>query len=33
MESGTLEDLFRDPKHPYLKALLGRGASLRHEAR
>jgi peptide/nickel transport system ATP-binding protein len=23
MESGTLDDLFRDPKHPYLKALLG----------
>ncbi len=23
MESGTLEDLFGDPRHPYLKALLG----------
>ncbi|GIK97938.1 MAG: ABC transporter ATP-binding protein [Alphaproteobacteria bacterium] len=23
MESGALEDIFRDPQHPYLKALLG----------
>src|SRR5678815_3584753 len=22
MESGTLEDVFRDPRHPYLKALM-----------
>jgi peptide/nickel transport system ATP-binding protein len=22
MEAGTLDDIFRDPQHPYLKALL-----------
>ena len=32
MEAGTVERIFRDPQHPYLKALLRAGAAFRHDS-
>ena len=32
VESGTLDDIFSHPPHPYLQALLQGGAAFRHEA-
>ena len=33
MEAGPVEAIFRKPRHPYLKALIGCRSPLRHEAR
>ena len=33
MESGSCEDIYSDPPHPYLQGAAARGAALPHEAR